>query len=321
MGNLKAPKTFRQWLQSTSATVIHHTKYHANTLLLFTKDQLFDIVIPGTAFGILAAKSGPVLDLPLQPTSTLLKRAALVSLWLWLLVLQATLKNQLGTASIQEDAINKPWRPLPSKRITPAQAQHLLTFTYLVNGGVSYWLDVMPMFMGFTVLLVAYNDYGGSDHSSILRNLVNGAGIACLFSGALDITLGIGYTISHQAWAWCLLLNMGVMVTTIQIQDVRDEIGDRVRGRQTIVTLLGRTHALWTVAVIVCFWSLYLPLFYFRCGWKATALPVAMGAYLVATIVRAMRGQNQELDRQMYRLWSAWMLALCPLPLLQAMMG
>jgi hypothetical protein len=43
--------------------------------------------------------------------------------WTWLHLLQFCVANQIG--SVSEDAINKPWRPLPSGRISPPVARSL----------------------------------------------------------------------------------------------------------------------------------------------------------------------------------------------------
>lgn len=61
---------------------------------------------------------------------------------------------------------------------------------------------------------------------------------------------------SKEAMQWTLLVCWCILLTTIQTQEFRDEVGDKVRGRRTLVTELGRTRALWTVYVAVTFWSL-----------------------------------------------------------------
>jgi 4-hydroxybenzoate polyprenyltransferase len=55
---------------------------------------------------------------------------------------------------------------------------------------------------------------------------------------------------------WTFLICWCVLLTTIQTQEFRDEVGDKARGRKTMVTELGRTRGLWTVYVMVGFWSL-----------------------------------------------------------------
>lgn len=295
--------------------------YHAHTLLLFTSDQILDTVVPGTAFSALAAKSGPVLDLPFQDTWTLLSRIPLISVWLWLLILQACLQNQRSPTSLEEDLINKPWRPIPSKRITRVQTEYLLASTYIVAGGASHGLGTLPYWAVYVVLLIVYNELGGSDYSGTSRNIICGAAFSCYFGGALSIALGPNISLSRKAIHWTFLLTCGVLATTFHTQDFRDEVGDRARDRRTLVTELGRRPALWTIAFCISFWSIYLPLGFFQGRWAVAAMPVTVGAWLVLTAVRAMELETQKFDRRMYKLWCLWIFGLCPLPLLSMAIG
>jgi 4-hydroxybenzoate polyprenyltransferase len=306
---------------SIPMAALRFTLYHMQTLLLFTGDQLFDTVIPGSAFAIFAALSGHVLGLPEQPTLAILSRLPLVSGWLWLVVFQFCLQNQRN--SIEEDAINKPWRPMPSKRISRTQMTYLFASIYVMAAVVSYFLGVFPIFVVYTMLVITYNDLGGSDHSGTTRNLFCGAGFSCYFSGALSIAISPtgSIPIGYSGWKWTLLITHGVLATTIQTQELRDEAGDRARGRHTLVTELGRKGTLWTVIITVPFWSLYLPLGFFEGGWLTAVLPATLGGCLVATAFQAMYCGSNSLDRRMYKIWCLWMFGLCPLPILNALVG
>jgi 4-hydroxybenzoate polyprenyltransferase len=236
---------------------IRSLSYHLHTLLLFTYDQLFDIVIPGAIFGLSASLSGPTLSLPPQAPLTVFLRAPIVCAWLWLLILQFCLQNQCNEASLEEDAINKPWRPLPSHRITLADAKWLLMTAHLTAGVVSWYLGVSYPFLIWTALATLHNEYGGGDCSGFVRNIFCGAFFTCSFGGALTIALGDG-ELSDEAKRWTFLVCCCIVLTTIQTQEFRDEAGDRARGRKTLVTELGRVRALWTVHIAVIFWSLYV---------------------------------------------------------------
>jgi 4-hydroxybenzoate polyprenyltransferase len=298
------------------ADLIQAVGYHVHTLYLFTADQFIDSVTPATAFAIMAAMSGQPLNLPVLDTKMVLGRVPLVALWVWVAILQFCIHNQRGPDSIEEDRINKPWRPLPSKRITPDQAANLLTATRLVACLLSYHLGVLPIYVVYSGLLFVYNDFGGADHSGMSRNFLCATGFTCYFTGALEIALGPGVSMSRQALTWAIMITTGVLTSTFHAQEFRDEAGDRARGRRTLVTELGRVPAFWTLIVVVSLWSLYLPLWFFRAGWLAAALPITVGACLLASIAKAMTCPSHKLDRQMYKLWSLWMFSLCPLPLL-----
>ena len=140
--------------------MIHSTFYHLNTLYLFTSDQFLDMVFPSTVF-MLAAISGSVLSLLPQNPLRILQQLPTVWFWLWLIILKFCLHNQRHTEFIEEDAINKPWRPIPAKRVTQEQAKWLLVGTHVVSGFVSWHLGVLPFsqhgrfWLGGTMTLVA----------------------------------------------------------------------------------------------------------------------------------------------------------------------
>ncbi|KAJ3118236.1 hypothetical protein HDU96_002967 [Phlyctochytrium bullatum] len=237
--------------------------FHVRTLFLFTCDQILDTVLPGTAFSLFATLSGPTLDLPLQPPLAVLSRTPLIALWLWLAILVFCVQNQRGKGSIAEDKTNKPWRPIPAGRVTAAQASRLLWVATGVAAVLSYRLNVLGIFLVYLGLITAYNDYGGGNASGIVRNLFCGAGFSCYFGGALCIAVGPDAVVSPAAWKWTAVITLGVLMTTIQTQEFRDEAGDRARGRRTIVTELGRKWAMWTVVPTVAGWSVYVPVEFF----------------------------------------------------------
>jgi 4-hydroxybenzoate polyprenyltransferase len=289
--------------------------HHGGTLFKFTSDQILDTVIPGTAFGILATLSGPVLDLPPQRTWSVIVRLPQVAFWLWLVILQFCVQNQRSPSSIAEDTINKPWRPLPSGRLSPQQANRLLVGTNIAAALLSYYLGVLHIFLVYVCLITAYNDFGGGNKSGVVRNLFCGAGFSCYFSGALSIALG-PHDMSAAAWQWALTLAGGILATTIQTQEFRDEVGDKARGRRTLVTELGRERAFWSVFGTVAFWSVYVPLGFFKGGLLNALLPVLLGGALLATAVKAYHKGDRMLDRKLYKIWCVWMFSFCPLPLL-----
>jgi 4-hydroxybenzoate polyprenyltransferase len=290
--------------------------YHLETLFLFTSEQVLDTVIPGTAFGLASAISGTVLDLPNQGISTITQKLPAVWLWLWLMILQFCLQNQRHTNSVEEDLINKPWRPIPAKRISQKNVVRLLLCTYALNIVVSWHLDTLPIYIAWTILGTAYNDFGGGDHSGLSRNVFCGALFCCTFSGALSIALGHGHSMTYKAWHWTLMMTFGIIGTTIHTQDFRDEVGDRARGRKTLVLEMGRKTAAWSVVVAVSFWTVYPPLDFFRGAWIAAAVLAVFASCLVTISFQVMSGFETKRDRRMYKVWCLWIGMCCGLPAL-----
>jgi 4-hydroxybenzoate polyprenyltransferase len=288
--------------------------YHLNTVWLFAYEQLFDAVIPCGMFGIAGALSSDALHLPSIPFYDVLQRMPLVVFWLWLVILQCCIHNQRHPNSINEDAINKPWRPLPAERITIKHTTYLLLLVYFVAGTFSYWLGLLPLLVFYTMLVMAYNDFGASDHSGLSRAILNGAGFFCFYYGTLHIAVGRGQQLSERAYHWVAIM-VSIFSTTIHAQDFRDQKGDRARGRNTIITAIGEVGARWSVVLAVLFWSLATPV-WFGIGWKGMIVPGILGSVVMALTLMGMRRKDPGLDAVMYRVWGVWMLSFSLMPLL-----
>ncbi|KAF6241866.1 hypothetical protein HO173_000578 [Letharia columbiana] len=100
--------------------------YHGKTLWLFTASDIKSIVIPTMAFGLFSTLSGPVLGFEDVNPLYLVGRSMILFWWAWMNLLLLCINNQRKAEDIQEDRVNKAWRPLPSDRLTISQAEKLL---------------------------------------------------------------------------------------------------------------------------------------------------------------------------------------------------
>lgn len=318
-----SPDNLIESLITTCSTATRPITYFAHTMYLFTCDQFIDTLAPSTTFALFAALSGPILSLPSQPPATiLLHRTPLSALWLLLLICQFCLQNQRTPSSIREDSANKPWRPLPTNRLTPNQTSHLALAVHLLSAALSFHLGVFKIYTANLILITAYNDFGAGDRSGLSRNVMCAAGFACMFAGATGIAAGVDGSLSTRAWMWIVCMTFGVLATTIQLQDVRDEEGDCARGRRTLVIELGRRNALRSVVPVVVFWTVVVPWGVFGGRWWLLMVgPGVAGVVLIRGILRAEEEGRGEFDRRMYRFWSIWMISFCPLPLLGFVFG
>ncbi|KIY69048.1 hypothetical protein CYLTODRAFT_442935 [Cylindrobasidium torrendii FP15055 ss-10] len=107
------------------------------TLYLFTKSDFKTIMFPVTTFALSLAEKGSWSRVPIVAT------------WVWFELLGFNTANQTAGASPDEDALNKPWRPVPAKRITLENAKTLRHFTK--NAGTAF----LYCFMEFGATLVA----------------------------------------------------------------------------------------------------------------------------------------------------------------------
>jgi hypothetical protein len=145
----------------------------AHILWLFTKDDFFTSVGPNTTFGIFAALSGSIIfDRPHTPLQ-LIFRLHRVVLFNWTKLIIFDLANQRLPSSAQEDLLNKPWRPVPSGRMTCDHVRQamlpaipaVLLFNY-------YALGVGSECAVLIILTWLYNDLGGGDRNWLTRNAI-----------------------------------------------------------------------------------------------------------------------------------------------------
>jgi hypothetical protein len=91
-------------------------------LWLFTQDDFATFIFPNTIFGVCCALAGPpfVTFLPLSYSAILL-RIPFVIIFNRTNLFIFDLANQRLWESVQEDKFNKPWRPIPSGRMTRSE--------------------------------------------------------------------------------------------------------------------------------------------------------------------------------------------------------
>ena len=281
------------------------------TICLFTNDDFYTFAVPCTLFGISTALSEQLMAGHASHLSAVLQRLPLVVFFNWSNVLVFDLANQRSPESIEEDRLNKPWRPLPAGRISQRRTRHLMIIIMPIAILLNYLLSVEKETALIFILTWIYNDLGGSDDSWLIRNLVIAAGFFLHNLGSLKVAIGdsavsVGDHVSSEAYRWTTTIS-AVILTTMHVQDLKDQKGDSTRGRQTAPLALGDSIARRTIAIPILFWS-------FACAlvWGVWILPVTVGSY-VAYRVMWKRGVDE--DRRSWKLWCLWMAVLYLLPL------
>lgn len=146
-----------------------------------------------------------------------------------------------------------------------------------------------------------YNDLGGGNQNWLVRNGIIAVAFSQYNKGAMRVAAEMGFDIPARSW-WWLLMTSGVIGTTMHAQDMKDQEGDRARGRNTAPLVLGDMPARWTIAIPVAVWSLVCPLFW-DLGYAGFALPVAVGA-LICFRILTMRGFKA--DKRTWWIWTTW---------------
>ena len=297
--------------------VLRILAYHAYSVWLFTFSDIKTIIAPSVVFGVAHAFAHNHTGIQQHYLSSLLETIESlprISLWVWINLLPFTISNQRQHPAIEEDAINKPWRTMPSKRMTIKQATELMYCLYLLAITVSLRVGGMRQSLALIFLGYWYNDLGGADTSCIIRNFINACGFICFASGALEVAIERSLQLDSQLVLW-----LGVIFTTVfltvQTQDMYDQTGDQQRGRRTVPLELGDAAARLTIAIPMAILCWVCPRF-----WRVPPLgyvgPVALGTTVA---VRTLTYRDVSADKVTFRIWNLWMVSLYTLPALSVL--
>lgn len=291
---------------------------------LFTRSDLKTIVIPQSTFGILNSVVLSFQDVGETAVNWdyqwpgRLSRVPLVFLWVWINLLPFAIDNQRQAAAILEDTKNKPWRTLPSGRMTPSSAYYLMIFLYPSALCVSLWLGGVRQCISLMALGYVYNDLNMADWSWIGRNTINALGFCSFASGALEVSIGSPLSLDvngHRIMYSWLGIVAGVVFSTVQTQDMADQDGDRLRGRKSMPLAIGDSMARWLTAAATLAWSLICPLY-----WSANLGSVILiGGFGSAIAYRTVLLRTVQDDMWTFRLWNIWLGLLYTLPLVSVL--
>ena len=297
-----------------SMPVVEVCVYHLHSLWLFTSSDIKTIIGPSFVFGATNALAGAEYGLKSSDETRgrgILQRLPLVLLYVWMNLLPFTINNQKSPNAIKEDEINKPWRTLPSGRMTPKQAEPLMLIMYLVGLGISSVTGGLKQSIALVFLGTWYNNFAGGDNGFLVRNLINALGYICFLSGALEVAVGCPLPVKARLIQWFSMI-AAIVFSTVQLQDMYDQGGDSMRGRRTVPLVIGDGPARWTTAFLMIFWAYVCPRF-----WNSAMAVIALSLLLAGTVIaRSLLLRTVEDDRLTFKLWNAWMTLVFLLPLL-----
>ncbi|KAL5591689.1 hypothetical protein FOVSG1_010578 [Fusarium oxysporum f. sp. vasinfectum] len=263
--------------------------YHFVTLCLFTKSDMPTSTGINTTFAIAGILAGPGTISNADIEWNDMGKGILVALYFtWHLTLCFNLGNQRQPQSVIEDGVNKPWRPIPAGRISPElthkwQLVSIVSLLALCYTTLGAWQETA--FYLFCTWL--YNERAWGDKSWWQRALMNACGITTNRVATLRVAVTAIQANSHENFEFTnkglgwFLMCASLVFTTIQVQDLRDQEGDKLIDRQTFPLILGDAPTRWITAVAVMIWSLVCPL-YWGLGVVGCAVPILTGAIVSA---------------------------------------
>ncbi|KAI6140820.1 UbiA prenyltransferase family [Pisolithus tinctorius] len=269
--------------------------FYLETIFLFTRSDYKTIFFPVIIFATATAPS------------TGAKQLIHTAIWVWIHLLQANVSNQ--TYSAHEDVINKPWRPLPSGRMTADEARRFRWFLLVVCLCLSAWhgAGVLLASTGLSLVEIFHDDFGFSS-DPVLKNLCNVGGYLTFESGAILI-LSSKTSVDHTSLV--ALLSSGLLIfTTIHAQDFADADGDRLSGRRTLPIVAPEGSRLYMLTALPV-WSIVLSALW-DLGPMCGTLFLVMGLFVGSQYFRFRDVQH---DQSSYLLYNVWLLAAHVLPM------
>ncbi|KAI1170329.1 UbiA prenyltransferase family [Nemania sp. FL0916] len=333
------------YVRSSSGDYVFKTVlYNLHTIWLFTYSDLKTILFPQTLFGILTALAQvqqETTGFNNDKVHEVLKRIPMVMFWIWIHLLPVDIHNQQQQDAIEEDRINKSWRPLPSRRCTLTQARSAMILFYSIAALLSYEIGLLRWTMSIIILgshfsftawasfgkLIGitgtwYNSFGGSDVNPLIRNFLNALAYALFSLGALEIAQNEQLNFGHlgkpghsdlpSLEMWVIVLTL-VIMTTIQLQDMEDQEGDMLKGRRSMPLQVGDGPTRWVTAIFMVLWGFLCPYFW-DCDWSGYLAATAL-ACLIA--LRSIAYRTVEHDKTTFRMWNMWIVGLYMLPVLR----
>ena len=193
--------------------------------------------------------------------------------------------------------MNKPWRSIPSKRISLKQTTRLLYAAVPTVFFITLYTGAMEESVALMILTWMYNDLSGAEENFLVRNANNALGY--VFYGAGSTRLACGYptyTLNGSAYRWIALI-WAVVTSTMQVQDLQDQEGDRARDRRTMPLVIGDSNTRWVLAILIIVWSAICPTY-----WRSQSLGYAIPLFVGTAIAfRTVLYRSVELISELFK--------------------
>ncbi|KAJ9223792.1 hypothetical protein DTO169C6_3906 [Paecilomyces variotii] len=283
---------------------------------LITESNIKAYVLPIVLFAMLGVASGGVTTNPSPSWNDLSAALSHAGFYAWLYVFHFDCSNQKDPESIREDKLNKPWRAIPSGRLSIESAQHwYIAATCLLLLATGTWLGGFPEALFFMAETWVY-DYASGASSWWGKNIINALFYMTGQLGATRVAAEAmgSTTMTRAGYEWCLLLGINTF-TTVQIQDLRDQEGDRARGRRTVPLVIGDWTTRWITTLFISFWSIACPAYWGNSRFTAGYVPpLLVGSFVVA---RMLSCRSAKADRATFNYYTlAWLPSLYAIPIL-----
>ncbi|EEB96998.1 hypothetical protein MPER_03771, partial [Moniliophthora perniciosa FA553] len=199
--------------------------------------------------------------------------------------------------SPKEDALNKPWRPIPAKRISVSGARQLRLFLIPICIYVSYSFGVLGPGIMLTAGIYCNNELYFDAHWQT-RNITAALGYFAFEIGASSIISGNPPDALEPKTLSALIASTFLILTTIHAQDFRDVAGDLAQGRCTL-PIVAPTWSRRGMPFLLILWPILLQPLY---GFTASVITIHLAlSFSVGMRFYVMRSaQDDDLSYLFY---------------------
>jgi len=223
--------------------------------------------------------------------------------------------NQI--VGIDEDKINKPDRPLASGLINLNQAKMRLGITMVLFPTYAYFsgdLTILCSAIGWQVIMICYNYFGFDKHWFNKNIVFITTGTFVQLTAAYEYgNLPLNVKERDLPYLWILYISLAFGIS-LNLQDLRDVIGDQKLNRQTLPVLLGQEKSRKVIAfIILCLpislyiiWRIMLEMIFVH--YLLQAVLIAFNLYVALKVIFGdkyaekdqIKGLRQEDDHSIY---------------------
>jgi 4-hydroxybenzoate polyprenyltransferase len=262
---------------------------------LFVKGDISATLVPTFFFTVAAWSnhSGLLSDLVVALGSGLL--------YFWLYVFTFCLSNQL--MGIDEDRINKPYRPLVCRLVSYRGALVRWVVSMIIFTMAGWWLGVLAWTLLWQVAIILHNFCGLAKHW-FGKHLLMAVGVICGLAPAWELVAPL--TPDAARWILCLAC---IILPLIATQDLRDTAGDRAIGRRTVPIVFGELP---TRIMLCCCFTLLPLVVYFSLMvnvqhvWGALLSTIVLSILSLKIAVRVILFRSRQADQRTYMFFTYW---------------
>ncbi|KAL1707930.1 hypothetical protein EV121DRAFT_197951 [Schizophyllum commune] len=231
-----------------------------------------------------------------QPTSAM--SVVRATIWVDLHLLPFEIMNQI--TGIDEDMRMKPYRPIPSGRISIMTARLLYASLVAAALFASARMGILWLSISYVAMITAYNELGWA-RNWVYKASGNAYAYACYSYGAIVCLSKRALTAPS-----CLPALQRLQLMRIGqgfVQDFRDVAGDAAIGRVTVPMLLPQTFARCLHTAIIVGYSTFLH-WYYAPPIVAMAVVYGLAGTLMASL---LTDYSVKADFRSYKVYNVWL--------------